>query len=114
MANLTGFKRDQKGAFIEKHPDANIQYAVDWTDYLNSGDTINTATATIETITGDASPLALPTDASTDVVVSGAVVNVRLNGGTSGNEYNVDVRINTVNGDADVRRFRIIIGPKHL
>lgn len=114
MASLTGFKRDQKGAFIEKHPDANIQYAVDWTDYLNSGDTINTATATIETITGDASPLALPTDASTDVVVSGAVVNVRLNGGTSGNEYNVDVRINTVNGDADVRRFRIIIGPKHL
>ena len=114
MANLTGFKRDQKGAFIEKHPDANIQYAVDWTDYLNSGDTINTATATIETITGDASPLALPTDASTDVVVSGAVVNVRLNGGTSGNEYNVDVRINTLNGDADVRRFRIIIGPKHL
>ena len=114
MASLTGFKRDQKGAFIEKHPDANIQYGVDWTDYLNSGDTINTATATIETITGDASPLALPTDASTDVVVSGAVVNVRLNGGTSGNEYNVDVRINTVNGDADVRRFRIIIGPKHL
>jgi hypothetical protein len=114
MASLTGFKRDNKGAFIEKHPDANIQYGVDWTDYLNSGDAINSATATIETITGDASPLALPTDASTDVVVSGAVVNVRLNGGTSGNEYNVDVRINTVNGDADVRRFRIIIGPKHL
>ena len=114
MASLTGFKRDQKGAFIEKHPDANIQYAVDWTDYLNSGDTISTAVATIETITGDASPLALPTDASTDVVVSGAVVNIRLNGGTSGNEYNVDVRINTTNGDADVRRFRIIIGPKHL
>jgi len=114
MASLTGFKRDNKGAFIEKHPDANIQYGVDWTDYLNSGDAINSATATIETITGDASPLALPTDASTDVVVSGAVVNVRLNGGTTGNEYNVDVRINTVNGDADVRRFRIIIGPKHL
>lgn len=114
MANLTGFKKDLKGAYIEKHPSANIQYGVDWTDYLNSGDAISTATVSIETITGDAAPLALPTDAATDVVVSGAVVNVRLEGGTTGNEYNVDVQITTTNGDIDVRRFRIIIGPKHL
>jgi len=114
MANLTGFKKDLKGAFIEKHPSANIQYGVDWTDYLNSGDSISSATATIETISGDSSPLALPTDAATDVVISGAVVNVRLNGGTTGNEYNVDVSITTNNGDTDVRRFRIVIGPKHL
>lgn len=114
MANLTGFKKDLKGAYIEKHPSANIQYGVDWTDYLNSGDAISTATVSIEAITGDAAPLALPTDAATDVVVSGAVVNVRLEGGTTGNEYNVDVQITTTNGDIDVRRFRIIIGPKHL
>jgi len=114
MANLTGFKKDLKGAYIEKHPSANIQYGVDWTDYLNSGDAISTASVAIETITGDAAPLALPTDAATDVVVSGAVVNIRLEGGTTGNEYNVDVQITTTNGDTDVRRFRIIIGPKHL
>tara|TARA_B100000214_G_scaffold158984_1_gene114148 strand:+ start:690 stop:1034 length:345 start_codon:yes stop_codon:yes gene_type:complete len=114
MANLTGFRRDNKGAFIEKHPNANIQYGVDFTDYLNSGDAISGATVSIETISGDASPLALPTDASTDVVVSGKLVNVRLRNGTSGNEYNVDVQITTTNGDTDSRRFRIIIGPKHL
>jgi hypothetical protein len=114
MANLTGFKKDLKGAYIEKHPSANIQYGVDWTDYLNSGDAISTASVAIETITGDAAPLALPTNAATDVVVSGAVVNIRLEGGTTGNEYNVDVQITTTNGDTDVRRFRIIIGPKHL
>ena len=114
MANLTGFKRDHKGAYIEKHPSANIQYGIDWTDYLNSGDTINTASVSIETITGDASPLQLPTDAATDVVIAGALVNVRLEGGTSGNEYDIDVSITTANGDTDVRRFRIVIGPKHL
>ena len=114
MADLTGFKRDNKGAFIEKHPNANIKYGVDFTNYLNSGDAINGATVSIETITGDAAPLALPTNASTDVVVSGKLVNVRLNGGTSGNEYNVDVQITTTNGDTDSRRFRIIVGSKHL
>ena len=29
MANLTGFKRDNQGAYIEKHPNANIQYGVE-------------------------------------------------------------------------------------
>lgn len=114
MANLTGFKRDNKGLFIEKHPDANIQYGIDFTDYLNSNDAINTASVSIESITGDASPLRLPTDAATDVVISGAVVNIRLTDGTSGNEYNIDTTINTSDGDTDVRRFRIVIGPKHL
>ena len=114
MANLTGFRRDNKGAFIEKHPNANVQYGVDFTDYLNSGDAISAAAVSIETISGDSSPIALPTDASTDVVVAGALVNVRLNGGTTGNEYNIDVQITTTNGDTDSRRFRIIVGPKHL
>tara|TARA_R100001594_G_scaffold146521_1_gene198018 strand:+ start:1443 stop:1787 length:345 start_codon:yes stop_codon:yes gene_type:complete len=114
MANLTGFKRDNKGAYIEKHPSANVQYGLDFGDYLNSGDSISSATVSIESISGDAAPIALPTNASTDVVVAQAVVNVRLNGGTSGNEYNIDVSITTTNGDTDVRRFRIIVGPKHL
>ena len=114
MANLTGFKRDNQGAFIEKHPSANLQYGLDFTDYLSSGDSISSASVSIETITGDSSPLALPTDASTDVVIASGVVNVRMNGGTSGNVYNVDVTIVTANGDTDVRRFRIVVGEKHL
>jgi hypothetical protein len=47
-------------------------------------------------------------------VISGAVVNIRLTDGTSGNEYNIDTTINTSDGDTDVRRFRIVMGPKHL
>ena len=114
MANLTGFKRDNQGAYIEKHPSANIQYGVDFTDYLNSGDNIATATVAIETITGDTSPLGFPTDQATDVTTAGAVVSIRLSGGTTGNVYNVDVTVNTGNGDTDVRRFRIVVGEKHL
>lgn len=114
MANLTGFKRDNQGAFIEKHPSANLQYGLDFTDYINSGDGVATATVAIESISGDSSPLGLPTDAATDVVIANNVVNIRLNGGTTGNVYNIDVTITTTNGDTDARRFRIVVGEKHL
>ena len=50
MANLTGFKRDNQGAFIEKHPSANIQSGVDFTDYLKSDEAISSASVEIETI----------------------------------------------------------------
>lgn len=115
MANLTGFRRDNKGAFIEKHKDANIQYGLDFTDYLNSGDNISSAVITIQSITGDSNPLAFPTNAATDVVITnGKIVGIRLEGGTLSNEYNVDCKIITEDGDTDSRRFRIIITDKHL
>ena len=115
VANLTGFKRDNDGAYIEKAPTANLQYAIDFTDYLNSGDSISSATVAISTASGDSTnDLRLPTNAATDVLIAGAVVSVRLRGGTLGNVYNVDVTIVTSNGDTDVRRFRVVITNKNL
>ena len=114
MANLTGFKRDNKGLYIEKAAGANIKYGVDFTDYLTTGDAISSASVAIESISGDSSPLAMPTGAGTDIVISNALVNIRLNGGSAGNIYNVDVTIVTSNGDTDIRRFRIAITDKHL
>ena len=114
MANLTGFRRDLKGAFIEKAAGANIKYGVDWTDYLTTGDAISSASVAIETISGDSSALALPTDASADVTISGALVNIRLNAGTDGNVYNVRVKVVTSQGNTDARHFRIAITDKHL
>ena len=115
MANLTGFKRDNEGAVIEKSPAANIQYGVDFTDYLNSGDSISTASITIESITGDSAPLAFPTDQATDVYITGGtLVNIRLENGTASNIYTVKTTITTTQGDTDARSFRIIIKEKVL
>ena len=49
MANLslTGFEKDNKGIFATKDPDANIEYALDFVDYLNTGDSLSSATVTI-------------------------------------------------------------------
>jgi len=115
MANLTGFKRDNDGLYIEKSPDSNIQYGLDFTDYLNTGDTVSTATVTIETISGDAAPLAYPTDAATDVLITGSVlVNIRLEGGTINNIYTIKCVIVTTQGDTDARSFRIVCREKTL
>jgi len=115
MADLTGAKGDNKGLFFVKDPDANIVYGIDWTDYLSGGGgTISSKDVTIETITGDSAALQFPTDESTDVTVSGKQVNIRLSGGSVGNEYNVDCKITSNQGDTDSRRFRIVVKRKHL
>jgi hypothetical protein len=115
MANLTGFRSDRDGIYATKDPDSNIQYGLDFTDYLNAGDSVATATVSISTVSGDASPLALPTDANTDVNISGGtVVNVRLTGGSIQNVYTIKVTIVTSQGDTDARSFRIICQEKKL
>jgi len=114
MANLTGFQRDNAGLFIVKDPQANVQYGLDFTDYLQTGHTISSAVVTIESITGDASPLAHPTNAATDVVVTNPVVNIRLHNGTANNIYNIRCKITTSGGDTDARHFRIVVKDKVL
>jgi len=115
MANLTGARKDNAGLYFVKDPDSNIQYGLDFTDYLASGDSISSASVSISTISGDSSPLALPTDANTDVIISsGKVVSVRVHNGTAQNTYTVKVTIVTTQGDTDARSFRIIVAEKTL
>lgn len=115
MANLTGARRDQGGLFFTKDPESNVQFGLDFTDYLASGDSVSSATATISTISGDASPLALPTDQSTDVTISsGKVVSVRVHQGSVQNVYTIKVKIVTAQGDTDARSFRVVVEEKKL
>jgi hypothetical protein len=114
MANLTGFKRDSISLYIDKSPDSNIQYGLDFTEYLNSGDTILSATATLSTVVGDTAPLAFPTNEATDVYITSALVNVRVEGGSIGNIYTVKITIITTQGDTDSRSFRIAVKEKLL
>ena len=119
MSDLTGFLRDNTGIYIIKDPDANITYSLDWTNYLTTGDSLlhdstGEPTVTLGTISGDAAPLAFPTSHATDVTVAGTKVVLRVNGGTAGNVYPVEVKVVTADGDTDVRHFRIICEDKQL
>ena len=99
---LTGFKQDRVGVYIEKDPYAVLDYSLDFKNWMPSGDHIASRTVTVETISGDASPLAVDSTSATDYVVTGL-----LSGGTAGNIYNVEYKIVTNNGKRDSRNIRI-------
>lgn len=102
MPSLTGFKEDRVGVYIDKDPYAVLDYTLDFTNWLPAGDTISSVTITAETISGDAAPLVIDTTSHTDYVATADV-----SGGTVGNIYNVEYRINTANGLKDSRNIRI-------
>lgn len=109
MATLTGFQTDRVGTFIEKDPFAVLDYSLDFTNWMPSGETISAITVNVETISGDASPLATTTTTNTDTVVTAF-----LTGGTVGNIYNVEYQITTNNNKKDSRNLRIKIVERQL
>lgn len=109
MATLTGFKTDRVGVYIEKDPFAELDYSLDWTNWMPSGEVISALSVNVETISGDASPLALDSTGNTDYVAT-----ANLSGGTAGNIYNVEYRITTDNGKKDSRNIRIKIVERQL
>ena len=109
MANITGFNKDSKGIYILKDPTANVGYTLDWSQYLPTGVVISSASVTIETITGDLTPLAFPTNEATDVTKSDTSVTIRLSAGSTGNVYQIATTVTTDSGDIDTRRFRVVV-----
>ncbi len=109
MASLTGFKQDRVGVYIEKDPYAVLDYSLDFTDWMPSGETINTISVNVETIAGDASPLTLDSSTNTDYLITAF-----LAGGTPGNMYNVEYRIVTTNSKQDSRNIRIKVVERQL
>jgi hypothetical protein len=76
-----------------KDPDAVLDYAVDWTDWLPAGDSITGRTVAVE---------------SGDVVkasdnLAGAVVTAWISGGTVGTNASVRFRVTTAQGRTDDR-----------
>lgn len=96
MATLTGFKTDRVGAYIEKDPYAQLDYSLDFSDYLPSGDTISSISVSAD------SGITVVSSTNTDTVATAVI-----SGGTAGTIYNVEFRITTANALQDSRNFRI-------
>lgn len=102
MPSLTGFQEDRVGPYIEKDPYAILDYTLDFTNWMPSGDTISAMSVTAETITGDSSPLTVDSTTNTDYLAT-----AYISAGTTGNIYNLEYKITTTNGLRDSRNFRI-------
>ena len=101
--NRYGFTATNSGLTIDKDPSAQLTYTLDWTDWLESGDTIATVSWTAAARRNDPTPI---------TIVSSGITNdtqtyVELSGGQADKTYVITAAITTSDGLADRRNFRI-------
>tara|TARA_R110000822_G_scaffold174015_8_gene313646 strand:- start:817 stop:1152 length:336 start_codon:yes stop_codon:yes gene_type:complete len=109
MATLTGYKRDSESLYIDKDPEATLNYTFDYSNWLASGEQIDTSNWTIDAIASDTDPIVV----SGSIVVNGnKKVTMILTGGTSGNIYTVRNTIVTDDGNTERKFFRVVVGQR--
>lgn len=109
MATLTGFQQDNTGAYIEKDPNAKLTYTVNWVDWLPTGQTVSTSNWTLETDSGDGSPLVNHATSATTTTAS-----IIISGGSAGSIYKVYNTITTSGGSIERRYFRLRVKERSL
>jgi hypothetical protein len=107
MTQLTGFRTDREGSYIVKDPQAELDFSLDWSSWMDSGDSIATSTWTVQAISGDG---ANALDNYQDSInTTDHITTVWLRKGVSGNNYRVTNTMVTANGLKDERYFRVFI-----
>lgn len=82
---------------VEKDPDAVLDYAIDWSEWLATGETINTSTWT--------TPAGITEDSESE---TGTVATIWLSGGTAGEDYEAENEIVTTDARTDNRTILIM------
>lgn len=88
-------------ATYDKDPGATLDYSIDWSSWLPSGDTIDTATWTATT--------GLTVESSPAPSLAAGVATVWLSGGTAGTRYTATCQVTTTAGRIDERSIAIVV-----
>ena len=103
MTASTGYERDNTGAFIRKDPESVLDYTINWSDFLTSGDTVSSATYTVDS--------GLTKDSNSNTTTT---TTVTLSGGTAGTVYTVKCVMTTGASRVAARRFKVKCEELHL
>lgn len=96
MVVLNGFRVESGAPVIEKGDDENLDYGIDWSALLSSGETIASADWLIaDGLTGGSAGIA------------GSVTTKWLSGGAAGRTYTVDCVMTTNQGRVIERGFDV-------
>jgi len=101
--NRSGFQATNTGLTIDKDPEAQLTYTLDWTDWLEDSDTISTATWTAAARRNDPTPITVESNG----IESNTKTYVELSGGQADKQYVITVEIATADGLTDRRNFRV-------
>ena len=106
MPTITGYKQDQQGHWIYKDTEAQLTYALDWSQWVTGSDRLASASYTITARANDPDPLLKITQGFNNTT---NVSYVTLAGGQTGKIYTVTCAITTDGGLSDRRSFRVRI-----
>lgn len=104
--NRTGFEILNSGLQISKDPAAQLTYTLDWSEWLESGDTISTVDWTVAARRNDPTPV---TVASSGKDGTNTKTYIELAGGQADKTYIVTAEITTNDGLTDARSFRVLV-----
>ena len=99
----TGYQRDVQGHWIEKDPQAQLIYSMDWTDWLMANDELASVVYTVTPSDGNNPHIQIVQQG----LQLGYLTFVELKNGVHGETYTVAAKVTTVDGRVDTRRFRI-------
>jgi hypothetical protein len=102
MAITQGFVQTIQGLQIAKDPEAKLTYALDWKDWIPTGDSLSTATWNIVARTNDPTPLIKVSNG-----IQGTKTYIQLDNGQVGKTYTIYVKIATADGLEDRRFFKV-------
>lgn len=101
--NRTGFQATNTGLTIDKDPNAQLTYTLDWVNWLEGNDTVATASWTAAARRNDPTPIVIESSGIAD----NTKTYVELSGGQADKTYVITVEITTDDGLTDRRNFRV-------
>jgi hypothetical protein len=103
VINRKGFEQTSQGLYITKDVEAQLAYTLDWSEWLETGDSISTCTWTIAARVNDPTPITKVSDG----IVSGTKTYIELAGGQAAKTYVITAKVTTADGLVDRRNFRV-------
>lgn len=100
---MNGFELVNQVLYISKDPEAQLFYTLDWSQWLEDGDSISVADYTVTTRINDPEPLVKVSSG----ISGGNKTYIELKDGQEGKSYTVDVKVTTADGLIDRRYFKV-------
>ena len=102
--NRAGFVTTNTGVEIDKDPEASLSYTFDWSNLVETGDTVASVVYSVAARRNDPTPITIASQGITD---SNTDTYVELAGGQADKTYIVTAKVTTTDGIVDRRNFRI-------
>jgi hypothetical protein len=100
---MTGFYIQNQQLFIDKDTASQLTYTLDWSSWLVSGDTIASATQTVQARANDPAPMTKVANG----ISAGTKTYITVAGGQQGKTYTVNVTVTTASGLIERRNFKV-------